>query len=300
VQVVNGIAAQYVETRGQLSASIRSQGEDFRNSALIYQAAQNGVSPPEEGFQIIERRKSGARPEDTVRLQPFELDSLPTSREPNLVRPTESTPPLASLAAKDLGSVSDSLQLHENLPSKLIATDSTAKDGKPTSYNDHEEAQRSTSITGIEENPNTAVISNLTRGKVAPENDKGRLGRITDGEELDRYRRNHAEGSAARRVAKTSTPPTREKPTSSLAGTDLAATFAPKATTPEPSESPHNSLPEDTVDGNASMIPPYGGISAIHRVREHRTPRPAYLKERKSAWLPDTIAVPADGIIRPD
>ena len=51
---------------------------------------------------------------------------------------------------------------------------------------------------------------------------------------------------------------------------------------------------------NGLMAPPFGGVIPIHRAYEERNPRPSYLKERKSAWLPDTLAAPADGIITPD
>ena len=60
-------------------------------------------------------------------------------------------------------------------------------------------------------------------------------------------------------------------------------------------------FPHENGSGNdLAMIPPYSGIGSVRGERYRRNPRPTYLKERKSAWLPDTFAAPPDGVITPD
>jgi hypothetical protein len=50
----------------------------------------------------------------------------------------------------------------------------------------------------------------------------------------------------------------------------------------------------------STLFPPCGNSGQIHRERADRSPRPPYLKEQKSVWLTDAIAAPADGIIALD
>ncbi|MEY9925671.1 hypothetical protein ABH926_000291 [Catenulispora sp. GP43] len=68
---------------------------------------------------------------------------------------------------------------------------------------------------------------------------------------------------------------------------------------PKPQQTPQSQR-EAANDESAAMIPPFSGLGSIHRTREERNPRPAYLKERKSVWVSTTIAAPADGVIGPD
>lgn len=73
------------------------------------------------------------------------------------------------------------------------------------------------------------------------------------------------------------------------------------STQPSPYLADHpkiDALNNDTA--SAAIMPPYGSVGSVRRTGEEREPRPAYLKERKSVWLPDTVAVPADGIIAPE
>lgn len=62
----------------------------------------------------------------------------------------------------------------------------------------------------------------------------------------------------------------------------------------------HNRSTNDSECDNPAMIPPFSGVGSVRRQRDDRSRRPDYLKERKSVWLPDTVAAPADGILTPE
>jgi hypothetical protein len=84
-------------------------------------------------------------------------------------------------------------------------------------------------------------------------------------------------------------------------GVDFPKDPATYSRSNSPTTQPVYDPSSDGVDNNKSaMIPPYGGIGSVRRERENRNPRPPYLKERRSAWVPETVAAPSDGVITPD
>lgn len=85
---------------------------------------------------------------------------------------------------------------------------------------------------------------------------------------------------------------------------DIGITKAGITSTNQPPTDPqqllYRSEPGTASNDNAAMIPPYPGMGSVHRSREERSRRPTYLTERKSTWLPDTIAAPPDGVLSPE
>jgi hypothetical protein len=300
VQVVNGIAAQYVETRGQLSNVVFKFGENFTPMKESNPPALNTEIPHNANYRIaasptrsqqsseplylpskIDTNDHAANPIKDRTLIPKEATSS-RSLESELAGPSPFNPTLQKNAAHETFE-------HDTGDSTFTLPDfPTPPETSRTVRNAKDETPDATSNTPLSikdippESPRMGFFSTTTKASAAqgahavliedrPGNAKG----IPTSSQIPRTQ--VSEDQSIDPIESTSNSPASDSP---------QATYEPQS--------------DGTNSENAEIVPPYSSLGSVHRTREGRSPRPAYLKERKSAWLPDTVAAPADGVIGPD
>lgn len=310
VQVVNGIAAQYVETRDGLALITTTHGENFTGAAIIPGAAAEGkeAQPANDDSNTEERAtksplfrereyKSSAKhfivneamPKESRALVPAKPALSSRETKPRLTgsqtsgftsrsgthfdtpEPAVTDPPLVDLRdwQARTGAGADS----------KTAVASAAK-GAPAS--DEQPSLEATNLTGyLHEHSGLEADDQLTASRI-----QRNPSTATSRNALGTQNINRTPFREREHVGKSDV----EYP----AGLNVDN---PLLTSPQPV---HQSPIEGANNDSSAIIPPYSSIGNPGRTREERNPRPAYLKERKSAWLPDTVAVPADGVIWPD
>jgi len=296
VQVVNGIAAQYVETRGQLTATILSRGEDFELLAPGNQSAASEAAPNESN--LLATSPTAAVPLKEERF----ARSLRQGREESSDRLREFSLPIRSA---NLPPTADRVQLRDepalNLhPEALTATRNTESNPYPREPGIEKGSPASPWTTTTEtqnELPRDEPPPELAQEELKPGDFSEfhtsikplKMGRLDS--QAQGFTSKGVQDRAKQSSERTDLTPFKESDYQPFPASENRAS---------PSESMQSLPPDVTNDNAATIIPPYSGVGSIYRERENRSPRPNYLKERKSAWLPDTIAVPPDGIITPD
>jgi hypothetical protein len=300
VQVVNGIAAQYVETRSQLS----NVGFEF----------DKGFTPADESKKLNSMGDSGksdsltAKPPAAGLPQPYERHRLPPRDTVNSLNTSfRGRTPLVALHGDH--QASDSIPLEPSAGSEIQHGDSTLS--LISTATSHEFpantlGEKSEASRAVHDAPAAITGTALTR----PTGDDAFVSSM---QEI------HAEGKNMRASEETrhrNRSPITTRTKSNHQTTDVANVSSSSATTethfspqtadddvlpprPMPQQT-YQSRHDETSDETAPMVPPFSSLGSIHRTREERNPRPEYLKERKSVWLPNTVAAPADGVIGPD
>jgi len=307
VQVVNGIAAQYVETRSALSTISTAGGENFARP-LPSGLSATGVPEPQNSEPAYRNmnvtaitepseQQSYGRTVESAKLRGLTHESkLDMFREEQYFHPNGKAGVTATA-----GSVHNIHPLrddggHANNP--VAEPLDNLKSVTPAH-------QKTTSFTRTGHDANEPTASEDQAAEREPSalyGTRESLSQVND----------EAEELIKRRSVK-SLPPISVKPEthSRLIGQQSANSLefnghemldSSAQLEPPSFEIPNPSHVEvSSAEGaNAVMIPPYSGLGPVRRTNEEREPRPAYLKERKSAWLPDTVAAPADGVITPD
>ncbi|WP_194922165.1 WXG100 family type VII secretion target [Catenulispora rubra] len=299
VQIVNGIAAQYVETRGQLTATILSRGEDFETLAPGHQSTASEATPNEG--KLFATPPSAAAPLKkegfTRSLRQSRGESIGKLREFSRRMNSANLPPSTDRVRIRDESV---ISLH---PEALTATRNT-ESNLYTREPDTEKGPLPSPWTATIEAPNESPRDEPPSGLIREGLEPGEPSEFHVDNKSCRMSRqdSQTQGAASKR--------SRDR-TDSSSETDDLTSFGESDYHPlpisgdqtSPPSKPAGNFPSDITNEDAStIIPPYSGVGSVstYRERENRGLRPTYLKERKSAWLPDTIAAPPDGIITPD
>lgn len=314
VQVVNGIAAQYIETRSQLASVKFFSGENFSIPAATSQLVAISPTRPAgsslESSETARRSTVGVPSVRSSELSPeaTEYDTLKTKHSfaavGELTRHSSTT--ADNLAFMDTASVSKarpglpveagsalrtdlfaSPQAHDAvmpLPASPIGED-LAGDMKRTSNRRY----------GAPSSPAPETL----QGEVTAQDTAHQKDALTDDSEASTTfgRPNTPDSNTDRRLGRSRDETHHPVPATETDHQEPSAIEAPDSSRFLPAQDFHA---EDPNASNGAIIPPYSGIGSIRDERERRNPRPAYLKERKSAWLPDTSAAPPDGVITPD
>ena len=304
VQVVNGIAAQYAEARNELALITTTRGENFIDTFTIPRPpAKNKEGTLASDSNDTEYQRDYGTQLDKQQYEPLAITPIEgvnlNEKEPTLPK---STKPRFNSSERER---------EQSLP-ELQASSSASHSG---------------SHFGTSENANMAPIPvgpalrqeetgeghtdkrtelDTTNNVSAPDEQaatswRREPGRINDQMEPETHNTLPSRRLQRRRNKDAYVNQSRieEYEHAGIANVDhqiSAGIDNPTLMSPQPARRPEN----EVIDGNSTTIPPYSGIGHLGRVREERNMRPAYLKERKSTWLPDTCAAPADGVIRPD
>jgi len=288
VQIVNSIAAQYVETHGQLTATILPRGEDFETLAPGYRSAAS-EAPLGEGklFTMPPGTVTSFNEEKVARILSQAKGESTASRHefPLPMEPANLRPPIDMV--QDRGE--SALRLH---PEMLTVTRNTESNLYPKGPDAKKVPPTSPATIGIEaknEAPSNDAFSSLTRGELAP----GDPHEFHVSNTYNRKSRqdSQAQGSTPKGSRDRSNTTSGKDDFSPFSGSDYHQLPISGDQVSPPSELSNNLASNVTNDDATTIVPPYSGIESTYRQRQHRNPRPAYLKERKSAWLPDTIAV---------
>ncbi|WP_194926785.1 hypothetical protein [Catenulispora pinisilvae] len=305
VQVVNGIAAQYVETRSQLSNIGTFRAENFTPTPTTLPPIAN----TDEGFdgdahstrlkevgniQLGESQQRAGAASFSIRRASIKGQPLASPRTP---RYTSSKFEKSTTTAQALSHTSQ--EAENGRPAKGAAKDFPDQSLTPTPLT-------KTDTTTGDTTGGTPSISEDAEPKGHSPNNKhaDTLSRATAEQEpasdviTDRLGFGHPRRSPFT-AAKTANPPVHSEPQPTDIF-DASHDNTQDSTASQPSSNAPAYQPDSSSSEYAGMTPPYSGVGPVHRTREERSPRPAYLKERKSAWLPDTVAVPADGVITPE
>jgi hypothetical protein len=293
VQVVNGIAAQYVETRSQLSNISALYGEDFSALEPKSEPARSESAPiarsPSTGFDLA------APPEPQPQARPFALETFPTTHG----KSDANTYPTSKAIGKSQYVFAGGEPPIAREPAKGLSPDEhRAQDERLTAgveFFGPEPATPSWPADGIKNAKTKQASSPTQKEAFAPITPRGEYGSINSPDTRVEYEREaHHAGSIKRtNVSQIEGHYPALSATTSRTPTSMTEDIDPFG--PQPAH-----VPALDNNSNPAMIPPYSGIGSVRRERENRNPRPAYLKERKSVWLPETIAAPADGVITPD
>jgi hypothetical protein len=302
VQVVNGIAAQYVETRSQLSNIGLKFGENFTPTKETAKASTTEEGPREGYSQFTATPSSGAQVDDT----PLSNSYHPPTRGRSRYTPLEEFPENIGLSAPNL-TLHSSPSSHEPTSSNFFkSATSDPFVERPALNGDFKFSQSSKNRKLDKANDPTHSIEEpalaIPAGKYLPTTDPKRA-TFENEKPGERNRESLTYKSHSTSRAKPFNQSRKTLREGELFNTTETASPDPrvgKDLSLPPPEATHQSLPEDGHFDNQPIIPPYSGPGSVHRTREDRSPRPAYLKERKSAWLPETVAAPADGVISPD
>jgi len=313
VQVVNGIAAQYVETRSQLASINLFSGENFsipETSKQFPESFTPLVAPLPAGDDITSRTASSSPKQDTkTSFNSSEYVKIPvrerlTARRDTFAHlPTLSeTPaiPHSGYSAPEIkrtkGSPVDSNSIVTGdilMPSTFEAA--TLPIEVPSS-------KYPTSLPALSDSRQWTLDDTDHRSSKEETTTQPRVSEGTQ----------PTPSFEVSRTSKTTDHSTSSSTAKQKQSAKEASHFASEeGFDPQPVEIARNgsrlqsdlteSLPAGALsDNNAAIIPPYGGVGSIRSDRERRNPRPAYLKERKSTWLTDTLAVPPNGVIAPD
>ncbi|GAA1985632.1 hypothetical protein [Catenulispora subtropica] len=330
VQVVHGIAAQYVETRQQLMNIGNARGESFSITSDPNQPVRTHEEIDDIDALLTEREPIPLRPPGGSASTSTILPSSPheDSRTNYRARPATGKPASARAGLPELGASTktrysgdryepfqpDHNQALINMRD-IIAL--SPEDGTP-----EHGSQRATS-TNLKSTSAAAQLE-IAPGKSTmhpyimfhidgshgdrPELKNAQNNQSTDKESASSSKRGDLDvGSHGRYVESGQTPHSSGALTTHLDYSPLArhGDEAASRRLPYISNAPQAHLHSDIQSplnagqdfNNAGFIPPPGSAAAVRRERENRNPRPGYLKERKSTWIPDIIAAPANGVI---
>ena len=306
VQVVNGIAAQYVETRSQLSNIGAFRTENFIPASASPEVSKANAETVFEGSShstendAIEARQFSQPKYATRTLSSNTGQSIP---EKVLTSPPERTSryapdetksqldavlPLEIFAHKagEHGASTSSTTTSPSRDSSALRKQGTAVDADDTKHSTIginpliDEAEPATGL--YRDQKATSTLPNpWTTSKEVENKAKVENGKLAPREEDGRYKRN--DGS----------PPTPLEPVHVEAPNDQMPDLPRRQPDYQPQENSIN-------DERAAVLPPVSSPGPAYRAREERGRRPAYLKERRSEWLTETVAAPPDGVITPD
>jgi hypothetical protein len=283
VQVVNGIAAQYVETRDQLGLLTTARGENFAVSATAPSRAPNVEGPSSHanytnhwigeshdrqmrhfplnrhtGTPATPASRSSLAPDRNKTRQEESWVSSPSPHETKSFDPSETEAPRWSIR-------SSATEAEKTAPDKeRESADFLASYGR-TNSTDPQPHWESRYQSAMERTGNSRADKDFSRF-------------------------NARNGKNANRASFNGSPYTRED--------DRHTPIDGMAPSTAPQSEYHPSVESDLA--GSQMIPPYSGIGHVPRTRETRGKCPDYLKEQRSAWLPKTIAAPPDGVLSPE
>ncbi|WP_194900004.1 hypothetical protein [Catenulispora pinisilvae] len=309
VQVVNGIAAQYVETRSQLSNIGIMFGENFT-------PAGDPITPSSNTGTLHDSTWHTAAPETTTTPKSSEsrhfhnesrtytaVTTPSNSHNPTTRGKSHYSPPRPEGAfAPEITHREVTTQgADRKLPNNLESNDLLDPYETPWASVDSERY----APIGTAEAPSTVDESVLTSTSVGYPRANNTQRTIRENEAQDELTRSSlsrrlATAVSVRPVDQVPHAAFNERPPAGTATTDRSFGSTGDISAVPPPQLAHQSQVNGTSDENTSMIPPFSGPGSIYRTHEDRSPRPAYLKERKSVWIPDTVAAPADGVIGPD
>lgn len=300
VQVVNGIAAQYVETRNALSDTHIMFGEDFTpikdspsptlttsNSheaspsptAITRTEAQQFAEPRLRQLKTTER-VSGSTYEQggrSTNLQPKNTPDPDLARRENTAASSVEYPAGSSINSASLPVSHTSSKPAQDVESELPAVNYVrSTDGK---------------LTPVHLSNKISSTDRLQQGST--ETESAEAGSAVAGQ-----RRPATAMSPARDAHLPASTVDEASPTAAFGSNHLSQITNADAARPDPQITRDSTL-DESANATAAMIPPCSGMGSIHRTHKERSPRPAYLKERKSVWLSDTIAAPPDGVVGP-
>lgn len=314
VQVVNGIAAQYVETRGELALITTTSGENFTSPTAIQKTPDlntgesinsnparagnettSDTHPIERGYEQLtgpstgsEASSSGGRISAPRYEEPWTApNSAPIGAlgktGPQQLRPRT----LDAEPGKDLRIGASEHVV--DIPLQPSALNWQSKGPSPA--DDDQKMPSATRASGTENiaPEGRASVSDPTPSSLASA--EWKLHHESIDHPLSSLHTRHAHNQRARDFAHDSLNSEGQNEKAIAADRDNKSLFTNQPLLP--------SQVDGTNTEGTAIVPPYTGVGPVGRARE-RNPRPAYLKERKSVWLPDTVAAPADGVIRPD
>jgi len=302
VQVVNGIAAQYVETRSQLSNVGFKFGENFtlaESSSTSWTAKENAANSYSK-FTAEQDSIKQTRETFPGSIHP---PSLARARSRYVPLESSSTPAVPLTSVVNLHSDQNSHEPADFKPFKSITDDPLVEkqtfqeDLTTIQYPTNEIKNRLNDPPWPTEEPALAIpVSQYTstaKPKLAAVENEGLS------EEYKNVRTHENNYRSRTEPIDHSTHTFHDKKSLNITEAISPNTAASKDLPPTPADATHQPGPEDGGFDNPAIIPPYSSLGSVHRTREERNPRPAYLKEQKSAWLPETIAAPADGVLDP-
>ncbi|ACU76702.1 hypothetical protein Caci_7879 [Catenulispora acidiphila DSM 44928] len=302
VQTVNGIAAQYVETHGQLSNITTMFGEDF--------------TPVEESRpltpvpDILHGNPTPSTPSSKARSSQLTgHQAASSSLSANAVGTTPRKDQL-STTFRSIDHSSSRLNPHEVTTSHEFESDSNDFVGAHTSESHKglggtQKVERGSSSSMTHQDP--ATIANTEPGNLLEEKTPTKALRqpipedgVSEGSEIARARKLPVAAASTPNSINTKTRIAGKRPLADISENVYAAEPAGSENFRATPQTAYQSGLDEVGDNSAAIVPPYGSLGSVHRTRQERNPRPAYLKERKSAWLSETAAAPADGVIRLD
>ena len=304
VQVVNGIAAQYVETRGQLAEIGAFSAENFSPSAATLPSISNTEAASSNSMQ-------SRRPRETRDQHLNELQTRPKSvnakkaiiKDRDLASPRRSGHELRELGIE---TTPTHTQGHTSRETKNTRTFEESVVNTPPGHSTMRASSHDTETAAGD----TAASTPQTDGEREPRSPDIGYDPVDKpsqfGPGQDFANRNTALHSGFGHASgPPSNPASRSDRNAQSADTSDGGynlNLVQNSATSQPSPDPSAYQPQSDSSGNEhdGMIPPYSGVGAVHRMHDERSPRPAYLKERKNAWVSDTVAAPADGVITLD
>jgi len=304
VQVVNGIAAQYVETRSALATISEARGEDFASLLIAPSGGavtRQSASEPSDANPEVARSAEFNQPRSYYHASDLaKTREQPTSVELNSDHTEYGLRSHAEFRVSPLNTPS-----RVTLPAELerrSLPQSTEALGPFTPAVGPRQSISEAAAPAVELEPLTNSSSRPTTevASLLGVQDPNKPSKDSSGSE--RYERLHES---------TLTAPTQKPARTRLTDQNLARELEIENVEPPGIESPPTQLSPPRPDhlqvdtpisdrANAAIIPPYSGVGSVRHIGEERNPRPAYLKERKSVWLPSTVAAPADGILSPE
>ncbi|WP_370378317.1 hypothetical protein [Catenulispora sp. GAS73] len=307
VQVVNGIAAQYVETRRQLSNIGAFRAENFDSSTGALSDPKSNIEDP---LGSISR---SSEPTATRRFDFGKTQYAP----PGKARNTETTISTGSRnstrsphhAVGEPGSnvedpasviLSSHRAADRAIDNEAADPAQTDASGRQTEYG----PSISASHVALGDTNNTQPTSKAATPEDIPD-EYTPPSYLRPSGALSRPAANHSDSAAhnprAYAISRKSSPSAfsqRQPENTEKIEYDIPPDG--KMSLSPSLQATHEMQSDALGSENSAIIPQYSGVGAGHRSDKERNPRPAYLKERKSVWQPDTVAAPADGILTPD
>ncbi|MFD0631086.1 hypothetical protein [Catenulispora yoronensis] len=349
VQVVNGIAAQYVETRSQLAASTSLRGENF---AEENQTQFSTLNPRVESNQApTDRVTRSNSPQARNTPPPSAKYEAEENRKPNSSTLIASTP-MTLKQAKEYLKVESFTNVNSGIAGLKVGSERGSHLDPAFSHPGAPEEQ-TTQVTSFTVEQGSQWSNRNPSHTLSKSEIDSHPGEQTPREVgLDPTKEVHKESSPDGMYAST-----QQHESYTHEGWPIYSTVTPEpgphynyspnnSTAVSSPSGPAESINKMTVDGRGirqptdmtptasylssgqsdhaaaaigaqstsrhrvvkidaqqepGMIPPsFGVIGSAGHGRGNRNPRPAYLTERKSVWVSETIAAPADGILTPD
>jgi len=308
VQVVNGIAAQYVETRDELATITTTRGENFTTPTAIQNLATREVEETPTGNAVGMPNSGKADGEfNGLRYEPWikfsAADNTIVTRNQVSTR-SQNDYLFGNPERRATGEPTLNLTSREQSPRRAIEQATEIPSATTLEW----PTKKETTIKSRQSEPPALDGPFNVDNNVAPKSiskEPGTKNNSFEKEPQTSYRRAIHSEQEITAIKERANPKDVNQASISERRQINTNNIIPTIETDE--SNPHSHFPpfptqpqlDDVSSQNAAMIPPYTGVGSVGRVRE-RSLRPAYLKERKSAWLPDTVAAPADGVIRPD